>query len=66
MMEASKGIVGVRIISAETLKKSSLDTIQAAVTSMVGKDKKVNLEVLVPSDTRMKVTNTNNCFNFYR
>ena len=47
MMEASKGVVSVRVISAEALKEKSLKTIQDAVVKMVGKDKKVNLETKV-------------------
>lgn len=47
MMEASRGVVSVKIISAETLKDSNLKTIEAAVIAMVGKDKKVNLETKV-------------------
>lgn len=46
-METSRGVVNVRIISAETLKKKSLDTIRAAVISMAGSGKRANLEVTV-------------------
>lgn len=45
LMETSRGVVNVRIISAEALKKKNLDTIRAAVMSMAGK--RANLEVTV-------------------
>ncbi len=40
-METSRGIVKVVITSAEPLKKKSLDSVQAAVLSMVGAGKQV-------------------------
>lgn len=35
MMETSRGVVNVKIISAEELNKKSLETIESAVISMV-------------------------------
>jgi F-type H+-transporting ATPase subunit O len=48
-MDTSRGIVKVRIVSAEPLNKKSLDAIQAAVISMAGVEKKATLEVAVDS-----------------
>ena len=47
LMEAARGIVNVRIISAEKLDKKHLDKIQSAVVGMAGAGKKVNVEVQV-------------------
>ena len=35
LMETSRGVVNVKIVSAEKLDKKALDTIQAAVVTMV-------------------------------
>ena len=42
LMETSRGIVKVVITSAEPLKKKSLDSVQAAVLTMVGTGKQVS------------------------
>ena len=45
MMEVSRGVVNVKIVSAEKLTDASLKTVQGAVSKLVGAGKKVNLEV---------------------
>jgi len=44
LMAASRGSVKVSVTSAEPLKKKQLETIQAAVTKMVGTGKTVDIE----------------------
>ena len=46
-MAESKGIVTATIISAEPLKKKTFDQIQAAIVSMAGEGKTIDLKVQV-------------------
>jgi F-type H+-transporting ATPase subunit O len=47
LMQASRGAVKVTIISAESLKKKQLDTIQAGIMSMIGAGTSVEVETKV-------------------
>ena len=46
-MAESKGIVSATIISAEPLKKKTIDQIQAAIVTMAGAGKTIDLKVQV-------------------
>ena len=44
-MEASRGLVNVVVTTAEPLNKKTMSTVQSAVSSIVGKDAKIDLKV---------------------
>jgi F0F1-type ATP synthase delta subunit len=46
-MQAAKGVVKVTVTSAEPLKKKQLESLQAAILTIAGKDKTIDLNVNV-------------------
>ena len=47
IVQASKGVVQVTVISAEALNKKTLSTLQTAIVGFVGKDKTIDMSIEV-------------------